>query len=36
MPDLNKYNGWTKMMYAMAELWKSILPGDDFFNELEC
>ena len=22
MLDLNKYNGWTSLMYAMAELWK--------------
>ena len=22
MLDLNKYNGWTSLKYAMAELWK--------------
>ena len=32
MLDLNKYNGWTSLMHAMAELWKWVLPGDDVFQ----
>ena len=30
MLDLNKYNGWTSLMYVMAELWKRTLPSDEF------